>query len=332
MTEKDLIKQALRPAMPDLETVRRRCTTQPPKPAASFRVLVRRLAPAAVCALLAIAALFAVPRLSGIPAKDDRTGVVTDGGAAMTAPATASAAGSGVTIPRIELPETGSAETDMIGLVVYNGNIYTQAELLRCSEAEREALLGEYLGYATGGLDEFSDESEYSQEFASNIAGEIYTVNGYDSAFRICMSWETEDGPALYFLENLNGITLTTGEDLYGSRLGLRGNYTGVLYETHGDWDNSSKNYKTADIPAETLATFVDALYASPFVDLEGSGENIYDAGLEQTHLYFQMDDGTTVELRLFENGYVKYAHMYGYVFVSMDDPSFAAVFEACLS
>ena len=63
-----------------------------------------------------------------------------------------------VYVPAIELPDPGSGFTvDMIACVVYDGAVYTQGEWL----GDASALVGEYLGHATGSIDEWSDESEY---------------------------------------------------------------------------------------------------------------------------------------------------------------------------
>ena len=101
----------------------------------------------------------------------------------------------------------------MIACVVYDGAVYTQGEWLD----DASALLGEYLGHATGSIDEWSDETDYV-EFAGTMSGELYTVVGYDPDFRICCL--NDDGSAM-LLERLNGISLDTGADLFDQRLHL---------------------------------------------------------------------------------------------------------------
>ena len=134
---------------------------------------------------------------------------------------------AGVYIPAIELPETQDGlAMDMIACVVYNGAVYTQGAWLE----DASALLGEYLGRATGGIDEWSDESEYGVEFAGTVAGELYAVKGYDTGFRICCL--NDDGSAL-LLERLNGITLDTGADLFETRLHLPERLEALSFLTH---------------------------------------------------------------------------------------------------
>ena len=48
-----------------------------------------------------------------------------------------------------------------------------------------------------------------------------------------------------------------------------------------------------------------------------------------QGHLFFHMSDGTTVELRLIEGGYVGYQGL-GWYFVKMPGAAFDAVLAAC--
>jgi len=239
---------------------------------------------------------------------------------------------NGIYIDKFNLPSDNAsgAAADMLGLVVYNGNIYTQAEYIRCNSEQKQAFIGNHLGTAIGNIDEWSRQSEYSTEFASTVTGEVYSVNGYDRSFRICISEMYDGCEFIAFFENLNGISLTTGEDLYGSsRLSLKGNYSSVLYQTHDNWNKGVNQYKNLNVSDDVVSKFIDALYSSPFVDLSNNDVDIYNSDTVQTHLCFKMNDGTTVEIRLFKNGYVGYQNMYGRVFVKMSNEVFSTVFNA---
>ena len=229
---------------------------------------------------------------------------------------------SGVYVPAIELPEPDSGFTvDMIACVVYDGAVYTQGEWL----GDASALVGEYLGCATGGIDEWSDESEYSVEFAGTMSGELYAVKGYDPDFRICCL--NDDGSAM-LLERLNGITLDTGADLFETRLHLPERLESLTYLTHEDWNNGTKYYYTPELSEETVSDFLAELCAGQFVYLWETDRDIYDRAV-QGHLFFSMSDGTTVELRLIEGGYVGYQGL-GWYFVKMPGEVFDAVLAAC--
>ena len=231
-------------------------------------------------------------------------------------------ASGGVHIPAIELPEPADGlAADMIACVVYDGAVYTQGAWLE----DASALLGEYLGRATGGIDEWSDESEYSVEFAGTVAGELYAVKGYDTGFRICCL--NDDGSAL-LLERLNGITLDTGADLFETRLHLPERLEALSFLTHEDWNKAAKNYRTPELSEETISAFLDELCAGQFVYTWESERGIYDSAV-QGHLFCSLSDGTTVELRLIEGGYVGYQEL-GWYFVKMPGDVFDAVLAAC--
>lgn len=246
------------------------------------------------------------------------------GSAPVSAPASESvpAPVSGVYVPAIELPEADAGFTaDMMACVVYNGAVYTQGGWLDAASA----LVGEYLGHATGGIDEWSDESEYHVEFAGTMSGDIYSVIGYDPGFRICCL--NDDGSAM-LLERLNGISLDTGADLFETRLHLPERLESLTYLTHEDWNNAARHYRTPELSEEAVSDFLAELCAGQFVYLWETDRDIYDSTV-QGHLFFHMSDGTTVELRLIEGGYVGYQGL-GWYFVKMPGEVFDAVLAAC--
>lgn len=249
---------------------------------------------------------------------------------------------TGLRIPALELPETTggdgyAVQYDMIGLVVYKGGIYTQAERYFGAGALKiDALVGEYLGYATGSINEWSAQEEYAKEFASTIAGEVYEVIGYDTDFRVCVrnEFENENGEKelfIEFLDRLNGITLATGADLFESRLHLRDRIDNIQWQSHGDWNYNLGNIQNADLEPELWEDFLDQLDSGTFVntwDPETSGSSIYDTD-KQAHVFLTMEDGTVISLRLIEGGYVGYDPMIWY-FVKIPGDTFDAVFTAC--
>lgn len=245
----------------------------------------------------------------------------------------ASAHGGGISIPAIELPEPREGVVyDMIGLVVYKGGIYTQAESYYGEEAEAmQSLVGERLGRASGSIDEWSTQDEYAEEFASTYEGDVYSVKGYDEDFRLCVCQYIEsDGGRMrwiQFLERLNGIELTCGADLFEDRLRIGGRISSVQYQSHEDW-NMGRNafYDLEDMQA--LEPFLAELDAGEFENLWLTDRDFYRSGAN-AHLYLRLEDGTTVELRLAEGGYAGYQHL-GWYFVKMPGAAFDAVFEAC--
>lgn len=240
-----------------------------------------------------------------------------------------------VNIPAVELPTASDGVMmDMVALVVYQGHVYTHSGSYFGEDSSKVAgLVGEHLGYATGGINEWSTQDEYAKEFASNIQGDIYTVNGYDIDFRLCLkgSYMDENNKEVTYIEffdHLNGIGLNTGEDLFGTRLHLRENWESARYQTHENWDNSVGDYRAVEDTA-ALGAFLDALYEGRFENLYESNPDMY--ALPQTHMYFSMKDGTTIELRLFEGGYVSYQSSgFGGYSVKMSGDAFDAIYQAC--
>lgn len=247
-------------------------------------------------------------------------------------------ANAGISIPAVEIPNTAdNAETDMIGLVVYNGNVYTQAESYSGSDALAiNHLTGKYLGYATGSIDEFSTDEDYENEFASTLEGKVFEVKGYDTDFRICIRNEIEDENGkkqliIEYLDHLNGIKMKNGSELFEQRLHLSNRVAAVKWQSHEDWDNARGNLQNAQIGNKLWTEFIDQINKGEFVDTwdpESMDESIYDAR-KQSHLVLTMDDGTVVRLRLLEGGYVGYEPL-GWYFVKIPGDVFNKVFDLC--
>ncbi|GBF74157.1 hypothetical protein PA598K_02488 [Paenibacillus sp. 598K] len=212
-----------------------------------------------------------------------------------------------VVIPRMELPDMASGvSADMIGLVVYQNNIYTQTGT-SIEAADIEALRGEKLGTTTGGIDEWSGQDAYI-ELASNIGtADIYAVKGYDPAFRI-MSYVVADGQVYgQVYEMTNGITVSSGADLIG-KLQLEGRVASAQWEGYDSWNNGLQHLQPL-AKGEALDSFIAALYAAKPVETDDARvANIYD-GQDRKIIYVALEDNTRVELVLFGEGFVRYSH-----------------------
>lgn len=250
----------------------------------------------------------------------------------------AEVATDGIKIPAIELPDSTTDEkTDMLGLVVYKGNIYTQAESYLGDDAVAiDYLTGRYLGYATGSIDEYSSKEEYSNEFASSVEGKVYEVDGYDTDFRVCIRKEIEDENGkkqlwIQYFNHLNAITFATGSDLFDDRLHLTDKITDIQWQSHDDWDNGKDNLQTATINTNTWKKFLDEVNKAKFVntmDKKSLKNSIYDTQ-KQAHIILTLKDGTCIRLRLIEGGYVGYEEL-GWYFVQIPEDIFDPVFSAC--
>ena len=249
----------------------------------------------------------------------------------------------GIYIPGIDLASVAEGKADMIGLIVYKGGIYTQAGKYAREEAQRiDSIVGEYLGHATGSINEWSTQDDYAKEFASTFTGDVYAVNGYDTSFRICVrnSCTDENGEHVVwieFLDRLKDITISAGKDLFEDRLRLSDRVESIRWLTHNDWNNENRIYRDASFDQSIWDAFLDAVDNGEFVYTylpDGSFyedhpySSIYETP-NQAHLYLAMEDGTKVELRLIEGGYVGYQEL-GWYFVKIPGEAFEDVYNAC--
>lgn len=295
----------------------------------------RRRAPMYAAALAACAALMlllARPWAQETPAVTSAPAVEEQPGAQETPAASAPAAEEQPGAEETPAVATAPVAMDMVAFVIYGGRMYECSQVLEGDAAEE--LMGEYLFTSPGYIDEWSSPEEYTDGTGS-VAGDVYTVKGYDSAFRLCIP--LDGGALLELYDTLDGITLRTGEDLYGERLHLRENWREAEYQTHDDWNSNEDTFRTPELTEEEIAAFIDALYAGEFEYWGPDSEtgdiftgDIYGLGLEQKHLYFRLADGSSVELRLFENGLVKYTPLPDRVLVDASGAAFDAVWAAC--
>ena len=231
---------------------------------------------------------------------------------------------AGVVIPKIELPDKNSAvKADMVGLVVYQGNFYTQAAT-RIEAADAAALRGDKLGRTTSGIDEWSGKDAYT-ELASNIGEtDIYAVKGYDSDFLI-MSYTEVDGQVFAELyEHTNGITVNSGADLIG-KLNLEGRIASAQWESFDSWNNGKQQYLQLPEGA-ALDGFLSALNAAKPLSADTlMAQGIYD-NEDRKILYLQLNDKARVELTLFGKGLVRYGN--APVFFEVEPGAFQALWD----
>lgn len=231
-----------------------------------------------------------------------------------------------VVIPKIKLPKKSNAMADMIGLVVYEGQIYTQTST-RMTTADAKLLRGERLGRTKGGIDEWSKKTDY-EELASSIGEvDIFAVKGYDTSFRI-MSYHEENGQIYAELyECLNGIKVRSGEDLIG-KLRLKDRVQSATWQRYDAWYNSKPEYGEVVAADEVLNSFITALNeAKPFERDRLNAEGIYERNkLQQKMLFLKVEDGTEVQLWLFPDNYVMYVG--APVFFQVEEGAFQALWN----
>lgn len=230
-----------------------------------------------------------------------------------------------VFIPQIKLPEQSNTAMDMIGLIVYQGRVYTQTDTQINPDSAKQ-LLGKKIGRTKGNIDEWSSQDEYAQELASSIGQmDVYSIKGYDSDFRI-MTYEEMNGSIhaeLY--ECLNGIEVKSGADIF-NKLQLVGNVQSATWEEFNSWNNNQQIYKNVQVDTK-LDHFLQSLnVAKPIEQEELQKEGIYE-NMEQKFILIKLKDQTEVRLRLFKDGYVKYG--FAPVFFKVDNEPFSEMWNS---
>ncbi|MGO4528042.1 hypothetical protein AB4Z30_03095 [Paenibacillus sp. 2TAF8] len=226
-----------------------------------------------------------------------------------------------VEIPKIELPsgDNQNIKADMIGLVVYHGNVYTESATT-VEGADALALRGEKLGKTTGGIHELSGQDDY-KELASTIGKvDIYTVKGYDSDFRV-MSYTEIDGQVYaQFFDKTNGISVSGLSDLLG-KLNMKDHVTAAQWEGFDSWNNGLQQLQQLSVD-DSLNSFIEKLsLAAPVAASPELQERLYGKE-DRKMLYLTLDDKTKVQLVLFgEEGMVRYGH--APVFFKVDQEAF---------
>lgn len=239
-------------------------------------------------------------------------------------PPTASVPGS-IVIPKMELPDMSSGvKMDMVALVIYQGNVYTQSAT-RIDAADATVLRGDKIGRTTGGIDEWSGKDEYI-ELASNIGeADIYAVKGYDSDFRIMTYTEIDGGVYAELFEHANGITVSSGADLIG-KLNLEGRIASAQWESFNSWNNGLQQYEPLANDV-TLGSFLTALQnAKPLAAEPLMNQGIYDHENRKV-IYLKLEDNTRVELTLFGEGLIRYGN--APVFFEVESDAFQALWAS---
>ncbi len=225
----------------------------------------------------------------------------------------------GIFIPPIEItPKGDGVVADMIGLIVYGGRVYTEAERIEMSESDINSFVGQHLGSATGEIDEWSGSDVYSKEFAATIVGEVYSMNGYISDFRIITV--DAEGRSIATYENLNDITLEVGQDLYGEhRLNLIGinNISAMGFDS---WYHGTEEQKPLEISSDTAEQFISDIMSAPFVAVELDRAAMSNENAAFLHIV--TSNGTPLSLFVTEGGYLRYSHMYGDIYLDMSGSS----------
>ena len=238
-------------------------------------------------------------------------------------PQTTTAENGSIHIPAISIPDDASS-ADMIGLVVYNGHIYTQSDVTYSGPLR--ALQGERIGVTKDLIDEWSNATAYEKQLASNIGEQpIYRVKGYDSDFRMMYYSDLDGDKTVEIMERLNDITIASGADVF-SRFHVKDNVVSATWQSHTEWNASSKTvHLVKDVAA--MERFVTALYEAPPHKRDEDEPLSMDQNDQSfKSLTIKLKDGTAMTFKLLKGGYVYYGFMD--VYFEMDEDVFNDIWQ----
>ncbi|WP_366295972.1 hypothetical protein [Paenibacillus sp. AN1007] len=232
-----------------------------------------------------------------------------------------------VEIPKIELPsgDNQNVKADMIGLVVYHGNVYTESATT-VEGADALALRGKRLGKTSGGIHELSSQDDY-KELASTIGkADIYTVKGYNSDFRIMSYIEVDGQGYAQFFDKTNGISVSGLSALIG-KLNIKDQVIAAQWESFDSWNNGLGQLQKLSVDG-SLSSFIEQLFlAAPAAASPELQERLYGDDNRKI-LYLTLEDKTRVQLVLFgEESMVRYG--YAPVFFKVDQRVFQQLWNS---
>lgn len=190
-------------------------------------------------------------------------------------------------------------------MLLYNDRIYTS--YVRYFDTEKENLrlddiVGNELTTVKGNYSVFWSIS--GKELSEiNTEGILYQIKGYDEAFRVGIYYElsmplSDTYCYLLIFEQLNGLTLREGKELFEERLHLE---EAVRLEGMGKEESSR-----CELPIESteVKEFLEALYNGSFLDATGAEYAALDQKAGCTLSFYDQNNLVT-DIRIYEDGYV---------------------------
>jgi hypothetical protein len=216
-----------------------------------------------------------------------------------------------VTLPKVKIAAPGSTAVTgkMMNYIVYDNRVYleTGAEI---AYGDAENLLETKLGSTRFAITEntvrdhviHSTYNGKGLDGDATFAGDIYTVKGYDSSFRLL--GVNEQGKYVSVFDCVDGLTVTSGAQILG-KLNLYGNLVSMTYARRSDQVTTARSF--GDFTQ--MDRFFSALNDStPYLydDIPGFDWSVQTDFID---LSLKLRDGFTVRLTLQKGGYVLYGN-----------------------
>lgn len=194
-----------------------------------------------------------------------------------------------------------NAKVDWVTFFKYDGRLYWLKDSVPKDKYKGERVLRVKLS---------PNDPMNCPEGKGHVEGDVYTVNGYDPAFMLCIpSWQYEDEVDIYICDN--GYSVTYGRDVLEDRLFVSRDLKKVIYEDMDSRFHSwGKRYAFNAGSAEADA-LIKALDEAPWcVPYETEEEreamfNVYEEGSSVTEWVVRLELGDlSVTVRIYDNGY----------------------------
>lgn len=204
---------------------------------------------------------------------------------------------TGVTYPKISENRFNYVRNDMTQvswstlLLNYDGRIYT-GTVLQSDGASFDTVCDKELGVVYGYDGVFWADSE-EKITAVEAQAQVYSVKGYDSDFRLCIY--REDSDTLFLFENLNGVTVSKGSDVFEKKLRLN------EYETV----EVVKNGRPADEKLD-VDNFLTQIFEADMLPLS-ENESVQEGKECLYEVIFYDRAGIPNTLKVYDGGYVVY-------------------------
>ena len=204
------------------------------------------------------------------------------------------------------LEYTDDIEADMLGFFILNGYSYIQYEF-QWDYKERSAdFVGDYVGYITGSIDEWTQMEDYADGMGT-YTGNVYEIKGVSPEFMLCMVWE--DGGVETFI-NHDYHAFDKGTDLVDDCMNLRDNYKTIALETTRDNKFGYAHLELTEEELEVFDQFLDAFAEGDYSYVESIVENPFGGDKDTSDMldfYFVKENGVLLRFRTMGDGYVMF-------------------------
>lgn len=207
---------------------------------------------------------------------------------------------------------TVDPDEDMSNTIVYENRVYSETFIYQSDDIDKNKIIGAYLGFVTPSIDEYTRIEKNDIYLAATMFADIYRVIGYAEEFRLC-TYNNGDN-RIHFYENLNGISVESGNDIFIDRL---------FFDQLFTWDAADIHcYPKHDSKAPgSMINLTEADSTSLYNALCSSEHILYEDISQKVEaictLSIRMADNTIVEVHFYTGNYIDYNGVY---FI-MDNP-----------